>query len=219
MSGPEDWEGAAAALLEETCTSAGCNMIDLADACGLVVQYRAKSGAEIDGSVLWVESRGTPERAQALIAHELGHFALKRAGLPDSERGATYVGGCLRMPRREMLRDLRETAWSLAAMMERHPYASAVALAVRITQLRTAALALFDPCGRVRPWRVASERVARDVARAPTTLEHDLAIAAHLEGREVRHGQLVVAIPLRDERTGEERVLVVGHVEDLRACA
>ncbi len=144
MAGPEEWEGAAAELLDATCTTAPVDALELAAACGLEVRTRPRAGAVLDGSVLWVEERARPERFQGLIAHELGHVALDRSRLPQSERGATYVGGALRLPRREMLRDLRETAWSITALRARHPHASATAIAVRITQLRTACVALFD---------------------------------------------------------------------------
>lgn len=218
--GPEDWEGAARELLDASCTSCPVNVIDLADALDYTIEYSARAGADVDheARIIYVESRATPERLQSLVAHELGHIALDRAGLPQSERGATYIGGALRMPWREMHRDLRETAWSLLELRKRHPHAGHVALAVRITQMRTAALALFDPHGRQAPWRVTSERVGRDIARAPTTLEHDLAILAWNEQREVRHGELVVATPLPNHTAGEHRVLVVGHVEELRAA-
>lgn len=219
MAGPIDWEGAAAELLDTTCTSAPVDTLALAAACGLEVRVRRRAGAVLDGAVLWVEEGARPERLQGLVAHELGHVALDRSGLPQSERGATYVGGCLRLPRREMLRDLRETAWSLAALRERHPHASATAIAVRITQLRTACVALFDPHGRVRPWRVAGESIGRDLAARPTALEHALALEAWQEQREVRRGELVVATPLRDYMPGEHRVLVVGHAAELRGAA
>lgn len=221
MVGPEDWEGAAAELLDATCTVAPVNMLDLADACGLDVQYWSRVGAktEIETSTIWVESRARPERMQGLVAHELGHYALDRAGLPQSELGATYVGGCLRLPRREMLRDVREHAWSPTAIHQRHPHASVVAIGVRITQLRTATLALFDPHGRTPAWRIASESVGRDLARRPTPLEHEVAIEAWMAQREVRRGELVVATPLPHYTDGEHRVLVVSHAAELRRAA
>ncbi len=219
MAGPEEWEGAAAELLDATCTAAPVDVLTLAGACGLEVRARPRAGAVLEGTVIWVEERARPERLQGLVAHELGHVALDRARLEQSERGATYVGGALRLPRREMLRDLRETAWSIAALRQRHPHASATAIAVRITQLRTACLALFDPHGRVRPWRVAGESIGRDLAARPTALEHELALEAWQEGREVRRGELVVATPLPHYTPGEHRVLVVAHAAELRAAA
>jgi hypothetical protein len=98
MNGPEEWEGAAAELLDGTCTVAPVNTLDLAAACGLDVQYWARAGAktDLDAATVWVESRARPERLQGLVAHELGHLALERAGIEQTERGATYVGGALR---------------------------------------------------------------------------------------------------------------------------
>jgi hypothetical protein len=219
MAGPEEWEGAAAELLDVTCTTAPVDALTLASACGLEVRQRRRAGAQLDENVLWVEEGARPERLQGLVAHELGHLVLDRASLEQSERGATYVGGALRLPRREMLRDLRETAWSLDALRARHPHASATAIAVRITQLRTACLALFDVNDRVRPWRVAGESIGRDLAARPTALEHELALEAWQAGHEVRWGELVVAHPLPDYAPGEHRVLVVGHAAELRRAA
>lgn len=217
----EEWEGAAEELLAATCTSTPVDTLALASACGLHVLSGALHDATLyrHERVVRVDARARPERLQGLVAHELGHFALERSRLPQSERGATYVGGALRLPRREMLRDLRETVWSITALRERHPHASATAIAVRITQLRTACVALFDVAGRVRPWRVADESIGRDLAARPTALEHELALEAWQEGREVRRGELVVATPLPDYAPGEHRVLVVGHAAELRAGA
>ncbi len=214
--GPEEWEGAADELLEVTGVTAPVDVLVLAAECGLLVRSSARAGASIDleRGVIDVEARARPERQQGLVAHELGHFVLRRHGLPQGERAATYIGGCLRLPRRELSRDLARTAWSIAALRELHPNASATAIAVRITQLRPAVVALFDPIGRLRPWRVASESVPRELARAPTPLEHELAIAAWVEQREVRRG-LCVATPLPDPERGEPRVLVVCDAEGL----
>lgn len=218
--GPEEWEGAARELLDATCTTAPVNALDLADALGFTVEYWARANADVDreAGIIFVPSGARPERMQSLVAHELGHVALDRAGLPQSERAATYCGGALLMPWRDMYRNIRDAAWSPTALRTIHVHAGHVALAVRITQMRTAALALFDPHGRTPTWRVASERVGRDIARTPTRLEHDLAIEAWNEQCEVRHGELVVATPLPDYLPGEHRVLVIGHVDELRAA-
>lgn len=216
MAGPEEWEGAAAELLDATCTTAPVDVLELAALCGLEV--RPGRGCT-EGRAIFVDLRARPERLQGQVAHELGHLALERAGIEQSERGATYVGGALRLPRREMLRDLRETAWSITALRERHPHASATAIAVRITQLRTAAMALFDPHGRTPAWRVAGDSVGRDLAARPTALEHELAVEAWMAQREVRRGELLVATPLPHYTDGEHRVLVVGHAAELRRAA
>jgi hypothetical protein len=65
---------------------------------------------------------------------------------------------------------------------------------VRITQIRTATLALFDPHGRTLAWRIASENVGHDLAQRPTA-------------------------PLPDYLPGEHRVLVVSHAAELPRAA
>lgn len=216
--GPEDWEGAAAELLDATCSSGPVDMRRLASACRFDLRgWRCTDAAQLRGSTrsIVVDEHARHERQQGLIAHELGHFALQRSALAQSERAASYVAGALRYPRREALIDFRSTRWSITALRELHPHVSATAIGVRITQLRRAVLSLFDPLGRVRPWRVASSDVHGELARRAHPLEHELAIEAWMQMREIRSGNLCVATPLFDEERGVHRVLVVCDAAEL----
>lgn len=123
----------------------------------------------------------------------------------DDERGATYCGGALRLPRRDFGMDLRAVGWSIEALRARHPRASAIAIAVRITQLRAAVATLIDPVGRARPWRVASPWLARGpVDRG----DLDLATRAwEARGELLEGGSVALALP--DYTPGEHRVVIV----------
>lgn len=220
--GPEDWEGAAAELLDATCSSGPVDMRRLATACRFDLRgWQCTDAAQLRASslTLVVDAGARHERQQGLIAHELGHFALQRSGLAQSERAARYVAGALRYPWREALPEFRSTRWSIEALRQLHPHVSATAIAVRITQLRRAVMSLFDPLGRVRPWRVVNHDVRGELARRAHPLEHDLAIEAWMQRREVRAGNLCVATPLVDHERGVHRVVVVCDACELEGAA
>lgn len=209
----EDWEGAAAELLDATCTSAPVDAYALAAACGFEVRHWSGAGAMREGSTIKVNSRSRVQRRHGLVAHELGHFALERSGIEDSERGAKYVGGALMLPARETRRDLADTAWTIAKMRERHVNVSATAIAVRITQLRDAVATIIDPSDRVRPWRVWSPWLADPRLARLSKWERDLARQADESGEEVRGDELCYAVSLVDGTM--RRVIVVCEAEQL----
>lgn len=200
----EEWEGAASELLAATCTSVPVDMFSLAAACGFKLRP-GRTGVCIEKRVLYLDTRVREVRQQGLIAHEIGHFALDRSNLPQSEMGARYVAGALRLPRTQFIRDLRETQWSIESLGRLHPYASAMAIAVRITQVRHAAATVIDPRDRVRPWRITSES-ADTTARPLSRLEVELAAEAWQAGVELRSHRCI-ATPLPD--ASEPRVIVV----------
>lgn len=85
-----------------------------------------------------------PQRQHGRIAHELGHVALRRSGLEDSEDGARWAAGALMLPRYDFGRDLTQTAWSLPKLRALHVHASAEMIAIRTVQLRDAVATVFD---------------------------------------------------------------------------
>lgn len=136
MIAHEEWEGAASELLDATCTTPPVDAFKLADACEMTVRPWSGRGAMWDGdTTIKLNMRARRERQHGQLAHELGHFALRRARIDDSEEGARWVGGALLLPRREFGRDLVETAWTLSRLRERHVNASAQMIAYRIVQL------------------------------------------------------------------------------------
>jgi Zn-dependent peptidase ImmA (M78 family) len=209
-------EGIAADLLDETCTSSPVDAYALAKACEFDVKPWSGVGAKREGNVIKINPRARPQRRQGLIAHELGHFALERAGEPDSEDGARYIAGALRLPRRDFDRDLAQTAWSIARLRERHIHVSAMAIAVRITQLRQAVVTVVDPFGRARPWRLWSPELPERPFKRITAWERELVRGAVESEAEYRGDQLCYAFPLFDETGhGWSRVIIVCEAEQL----
>ena len=134
----------------------------------------------------------------------------------DLERGATYVGGCLRLPRQEFIRDIRRTEWSIEQLRKLHPDASALAIAVRITQLREAVATVIDPVGRVAPWRVGTLCAGSTILELVTSAEDELAAQAWRTRLECRSSLgLIVATPLPDPDRRHDRVIVVASLDDV----
>lgn len=95
------------------------------------------------GQILVDDSLRRERRAFA-IAHELGHFLLRRAGRPDRERDANYLASALLLPRDDFERHLRRYGWHLERLRGVHPLASFEALARRVVALRKARAFVFD---------------------------------------------------------------------------
>lgn len=196
-------------LAEETLSLAGIDApvdaLELAAACGLRVLQSALSAARYDATrrAIYVDSRARPARLQGLVAHELGHALLDPVHVKHRERAASYIAGCLRLPRRAFVRDLSAIGWSVLELRERHRHASEIAIAVRITQLRAAAIGLFDARRRARPWIVSA-----GPACDPRHLER-MALEAWDAGREVVYSDGATAIPLPDYAPGLDRSLAI----------
>lgn len=214
---PREWEGLAAELLDATgCDEPPVDAFELAACAGFVVRAASRAALDSERRVIHVDIRARSERQHMGVAHELGHWLLRRSGA-DSEDGARYLGGALLLPRAAYSADLTRTAWSIGKLRERHVNASATACAVRITQLRDAVVTVLDPRGRLRPWRVVSPWVAEPRLRRVTAWERELARAAYEAGEEVRGDGLCYAAPLTEGARGaeEHRVIVVCEIEQL----
>ncbi|HEU4427818.1 MAG TPA: ImmA/IrrE family metallo-endopeptidase [Myxococcota bacterium] len=210
----EEWEGAAAEVIDSTCTSAPVDGFRLAKACGFEVRLHAGRN-ETRGEIIYINCRMRPQRQHGRLGHELGHYALARHEIPDSEEGARWAGGAMLMPRREADRDITRFAWSVAQLRAKHINVSATAIAVRITQLRDAVATLIDPRGHHKPWRVHSPWISEKRFRRVSSWERELAERAYAEGVEVRGDELCYALPLIDGAVHEHRVLVVCELEQL----
>lgn len=208
----DTWEGIAADILGETGCDDGLavDAFELAACCGLDVRTWRRPLAMLDrvDRTIWVSDRVRRERQHMSVAHELGHWALTRAGEPDSEDGARWIGGALMLPRRVLDRDLR-SGWSITRLRSRHVNASAEAIATRVTQLRSAVVTVVDQ-GRARK-RFAS-RGFEHVARTLTRRERRMIDAATEQGVEICEG-LACATPIVDGP--HRRVVLVCHADAL----
>jgi hypothetical protein len=119
------------------------------------------------------------------------------------------------LPRIAFDRDLRRTRWELAALRTLHPNVSATAIAIRITQLRDAVVTVFDPRGRLRPWRAASPWLVGPHLQRVSRWERDLAAEAYEKNAEVRGDELCYAVPLVEGDRVNHRVLIVCELEQL----
>lgn len=211
-----EWEGAAQEILDGTCTSAPVDAFKLAAACEIEIQPAAVAEAELRGDVILLNTKMRPQRQHMRITHELGHVALERHGIEDSEPGAKWAGGALLLPRRDFGRDLTHTAWSVPKLRALHVNASATAIAVRITQLRDAVVTILDPLGRRKQWRIMSPWIQDRRARRLSAWESELAAQAYDTRDEVRGDDLCYAVPLIDSGDPREhRVIVVCELEQL----
>lgn len=206
-----EWEGAAARAVEEAKVAAPVSAYELARGLGLRIIAGPVPGARLNPTQRLIElnPRARKVRRHGLIAHEVGHFVLQRDG-EDSEAGASYVGSACMLPRLDIDRDIRRTAWSLLKLRDLHPNASAEMIARRIVELRDAVVTIID--GRtVR--RVASPWLTDPRLRRTSRWERDLAERALEIGEEVRGDELCYAVPFIDGPW--RRVIVVCEAEQL----
>ena len=133
------------------------------------------------GQILVDETLRRERRAFA-VAHELGHFLLRRAGRPDREQDANYVAAALLLPRDDFERHLRWFSWDLVRLRTLHRWASCEALARRIVALRQARAFVFDKplAAQMRPRWYSIPSGLR-----PSPVEREAAREAALSGAPV----------------------------------
>lgn len=140
-----DWEGIARDVLEETGADDGPqDAFVLARLFGVTVRASGGCLGRLDGDDAFISLRPRHERQHGALAHELGHWCLRRAQQENGERGASYLAGALMLPRARFVRDLRATGWDLFELKSLHPNASHEMIARRIAQVRPARIAIID---------------------------------------------------------------------------
>lgn len=204
---PEAWEGVAGDVLACAGMDGGpVDAYELADACGLDVVHLPGGTAHRVGNVLAVPATGRRPWDHYQVAHEIGHWALERAGEPDSEAGADYLACALLLPRAAFEADLRATHWNPAELRQRYPSAAASAIVRRIAMLRPALGAVWDERRLVRRVVGAGLRKVGISKR-----EADLAHEAFSSGELVRGGNLAWAAPVFSG--GRRRVVTIVDAE------
>lgn len=205
----EEWEGVADSLLDEIGADPPVNAKHLAALCGLRLRPWEKRDGALVGEVLFFSPATPPRRQQAVIAHEVGHFALAWAGEEDSEEGAQYVAQALLLPRRVFERDLKLT-WNPLELQAKHVHAPAEWIARRIVHLRDACATVIDN-GRVTTRLVSPWLPER--ARRITLWERELADRALELGEAVQGDRLVWAVPVVEGQW--RRVVLVAEARQL----
>lgn len=182
----------------------------LAGLCDLRVEHADIRNAELRGGVIYVSSSARSVRQQGLVAHELGHWALRWAKEQDSEQGASYVGAALMLPRRPFLADMRATQWDVRELRAKHHNCSAELIARRIVALTDACVSIWDN-GKLSA-RVASPWLPAPVRRI-STFERELAARVLESGETERAGNLAWGFAVFDDDW--KRVITVCEAEQL----
>ena len=201
-------EGVAIGLLRELADpEPPIDAIGIAELCGLQVIYTHDARARIVGETVYVPSRGSVQEQHERVIHEVGHWALKRAAVPDGEASATYVGDAIALERRSFDTDLRTSAWDFRVLRAKHMLCTSEMLARRIVTMRDACVSIWE--GRRMVERLASPWLPEPLHRV-SKFERDLARTALERGDTVRADELLWAFP----GTGG-RVITVCEAEQL----
>lgn len=176
-------EGVALSLLEDIGDpDPPMDAFRLASWCGLEVQAADIRHAQLVGRVVLVNQRAQRVRQHGLIAHEVAHWACRRARERFDETSVEYVAGALMLPRRQFDRDLHASAWDLRALRAKHVNCSAELIARRICNVRDACVAVWDN-GKLKQ-RVHSPWLPRGLAKM-STFERELAADVLVRGETI----------------------------------
>lgn len=163
----------------------------------------------LGGRKIYVDEQARPERRAFAISHELSHWLLRRAGIPDEEDVVNYLGAATLLPRLAFEADLRRWGWDLLRLKAKHTHASFEAIARRICVLRDARACVFD-------WPLAGQRDAGAYvipwhdAPAPSPEEREAAHAAREYGAPVELRPGLKAWPVIEHDW--HRVITVANV-------
>lgn len=134
-----DWEGVADSFLAPIGVDGPLDprLVAVAYDLELVpVGERAGRSACSRGALIRYPILAPPQRQAGVIAHELGHVALREHGEDwRDERAAAYVGAAILVPRRALLRSLRGHGPDLEALRPMFEHASPELLARRIADV------------------------------------------------------------------------------------
>lgn len=117
--------------------------IELAACCGLHVEYSNVRDALLYDDTIFVSRRISALQLHIKVAHEIGHFALRRARDENTEAAAEYLAGALMVPRRSLVVSLRR-GWDLEELRATHAHAPASTIATRVAQVREGTAAVYD---------------------------------------------------------------------------
>lgn len=205
-------EGVAESLLDEVALDEPpVDAFEVAAMCGLRLRPHVTRESAQRADVIYFNPADPPRRQQAVVAHELGHWALRRSGEEDDEDAADYVSRAILAPRRALDRDLRRT-WNPVELQARHLNAPAAWIAERIVHLRDAVATVIDE-GKVTrrivsPWIARPERFGRISAWERRLAERALEVGEAVQGDELIWAVPVIEPPWR-------RVVIVAEARQL----
>lgn len=158
-------EGVADEIVSATgCDDPPVDALEVAACCGLHVEFCDVRHAILYDGVIYVTRAPRANLVQLYVAHEVGHFGLKRAGMPWMvEQDATYIAGAILVPWRSLVRDVRP-GWNLDTLRAKYSTAPASVIATRVAQVREGSAAIYDD-GRFRRRVGPAHRLERELAR------------------------------------------------------
>lgn len=140
----EAWEGTGGLLPVDAFELAGLLGVEL------LTWAKADGKCDVERNAIHYPGKARPTRQHGVIAHELGHWLLHRAGEDHhAEWAARYLAGALLLPRTPFVRDCWASDWDLHHLQRLHPNASAEMIVVRMTQVSDACAWVWDD-GAVR---------------------------------------------------------------------
>lgn len=126
------WDDVALAVLEQLGRpTAPIDPIVIAKALGLSVELADIPTARLLDCTIEVARGATPRRRAWLVAHELGHWALRQHGREDSERAADRCGEAIMLP----AYCFDAGHWDLVALQQAHSHATLETVARRVLSL------------------------------------------------------------------------------------
>lgn len=108
----------------------------LAAACGFRVTIETVPSVRRGDGLIVVPNNVHVVLQHELVAHELGRWALERAGMPCSKDAAEHVGDALMLPGRELLGFPKIP--TVTEILARHPFANVMMICRRIVAVRRA---------------------------------------------------------------------------------
>jgi hypothetical protein len=187
------FEAAASEIVAQHSTPPG-DSFALARALGLDIEPTSFPSALLVGDRIKVSPALPMHQQNWAVAHELGHYTVRKLGLPNTERHADQMGEALLLPRALFAGQLDACGWDLSQMLEHYPNTSYETLARRVMTLHSGvAVAVWDR------GRLARRRCSRDVPEAlaarPSKVEALLAGATAKNKAPTRLGERVWGFP------------------------
>ncbi len=218
----ETAEGIARWVLEGTgLDDPPVDAFQLAAMCGVDAVARAGIVGALAGDTIHYDPRLPPRVQQAMVCHELGHWAAIECGEESTETAAILISHALMLPRRHFWRDMTRT-WRIDELQRQHRNASASWIARRVVQLSSMsedpadhATATIVDNGRIKE-RLASPWLPEAARRRPTAWERALISTVTETGRPARTEGRGWAVPVQSARV--HRVVLVAESREVAAA-
>jgi hypothetical protein len=205
------FEAAASEIVARHSTPPG-DSFALARALGLVVEQTSFPSGLLIGDCIEVCARFPAHLQNWVVAHELGHYTVRKLGLPNTERHADQMGEALLLPRALFASQLDACGWDLSQLLDHYPNTSYETLARRVLSLHPSVAVTVWDRGRLTRRRCSSGAPEALAAR-PSKIEALLAGATAKNKAPTRLGERVWGFP-GFVRKGRVVTLCAGEAQD-----